>query len=243
MQPVIEFLEVVGIFFTGQLAREGLFLAGLAVLVVPSLLIALVLHGVAQQREKALGLRRIAGLSFRPDVHYAPNHTWLHRRPGGGTLELGVDDLAQRLMPSVTAVELPAPGAVFAKGETIAVLHAGGRTARIPAPVSGTVSSVNAAVLRDPALVKREGYGRGWLVAFKPADPSFAELPRGDAAEGWLTRESARWSRLVEDQLGLAAADGGHLIAPVPSLVGEESWKALTKAFLELPHATGSAAI
>jgi glycine cleavage system H protein len=132
----------------------------------------------------------------------------------------------------VTAVELPRPGTTFARGETIAVLHGGGRVVRIPAPIAGTIAGVNAAALRDPTLVKRDGYGRGWLVALTPADRSFAALPRGEEAEGWLRRESGRWSRFIEDRLGFAAADGGELVAPAPWLVGEEGWKALTAAFL-----------
>ena len=70
-------------------------------------------------------------------------------------------------------------------------------------------------------------------VAFRPADPSFADFPKGEAAGGWLKREAARWSRIVEGQLGLAAADGGHIVDPTPALLGEENWKKLTKAFLE----------
>jgi glycine cleavage system H lipoate-binding protein len=232
MQAAIEILQNVGVFLTGLLARLGIFIAMLAVLVVPALVAALVIRAVEARRGKALGIRRVAGLLFRPDLFYAPNHTWLHRR-AGGTLELGVDDLAQRLLPSVTAVELPRPGTTVARGETIAVLHGGGRAVRIPAPLAGTISGVNAAVLRDPALVKREGYGRGWLVVVAPADQAFAGMPRGEAAEGWLKRESARWSRFIEDRLGFAAAGGGELVAPAPWLVGEENWKALTAAFLD----------
>jgi glycine cleavage system H lipoate-binding protein len=232
MQTAIEILQTVGVFLSGLVARVGIFLAMLAVLVVPALVAALVIRAVEARRVKALGLRRVAGLLFRPDLFYAPNHTWLHRR-AGGTLELGVDDLAQRLLPSVTAVELPRPGSTVARGETIAVLHGGGRAVRIPAPLAGTISGVNAAVLRDPALVKREGYGRGWLVAIAPTDRSYSALPRGTAAEGWLQRESARWSRFIEEQLGFASADGGELVAPAPWLVGEENWNALTAAFLE----------
>ena len=37
---------------------------------------------------------------------------------------------------------------------------------------------------------------------------------------------------LDEHQLGFAAADGGELLAPPPTLLGETQWKALTKAFL-----------
>ena len=182
-----------------------------------------------------MGLRRVAGLLFRPDAFYAPGHLWLRERGGrrlAGALELGVDDLAQRLLPSVTEVDLVRAGSTVEKGATVAVLHGGGRAVRIAAPIAGTVAGVNASVLRDPGLVKREGYGRGWLVAIAPEDPSFADLPSGEAAEGWLQREATRWSRFIEDQLGFAAADGGELVAPAPWLVGDENWKALTAAFL-----------
>jgi glycine cleavage system H lipoate-binding protein len=233
MTSAIEILRAIGIFVSGMLVRDAVFVAAGAVLVVPAVVIALVIHRAARARDEAIGLRHVAGLSFRADAFYAPGHTWLHRREGGGTLELGVDDLALRLVPSVTAVDLPRPGTAFEKGETIAVLHAGGRRVPIQAPVAGTVSGANAAVESDPGLVKREGHDRGWLVAFRPADPSFADFPKGEAAEGWLQREAARWSRLLEDQLGLAAADGGHLVEPTPALLGEERWEKLTKEFLQ----------
>lgn len=258
MQPVIEILQMVVVFLAGILARLGVFLAVLAVLVLPALAIALVIRAVAARRRDALGIRRVAGVLFRPDLFYAPGHTWLRRRgerrwspPSllrigagdrggsgaearpGAALEIGIDDLAQRLLPSVTLVEAPRPGTSIARGDTIATLHGGGRTVRIPSPVAGTIAGVNAAVLRDPGLVKRDGYQRGWLVAISPAERSFADLPCGVQAESWLRRESARWSRFLEDRLGFAAADGGELVSPAPWLVGEEGWKALTAAFLD----------
>jgi glycine cleavage system H lipoate-binding protein len=235
MQTAIEILQTVGVFAAGAFARLGIFLAMLAVLVLPALAIALAVRAFQARRERALGLRRVSGLLFRPDAFYAPGHLWLRERGErrlAGALELGVDDLAQRLLPSVTAVELARTGATVAKGDTVALLHGGGRVVRIGAPVAGTVAGMNAAVLRDPALVKREGYGRGWLVAIAPADRSFEALPHGPGAETWLGREASRWSRFLEDRLGFAAADGGELVAPAPWLVGEENWKVLTAEFL-----------
>jgi glycine cleavage system H lipoate-binding protein len=231
MQSLIEILQSAGVFVGGVLARVGLFLAMVAVLVLPALAVALAVRAVSARRRRALGLRRVAGLLFRPDLFYAPGHTWLHRRKSGA-LELGLDDLAQRLLPSVTAVEVPRPGTTIARGEPVATLHGGGRVVRIPSPVAGTVAGVNAAVLRDPALVKRDGYGRGWLVAIAPADASFDQLPRGEEAEWWLRREAGRFGAFVEQRLGFAAADGGELVAPAPWLVGEEGWRELTSAFL-----------
>ncbi len=225
-------IESIGVVLGGILARFGVFLLMLAVVVLPALAIALVIRAFQARRERALGIRRVAGVLFRPDLAYAPGHTWLRRRRSGA-LELGIDDLAERLRPAVSAVELPRPGTVVARGETVATLHGGGRAVEIPAPIAGTVAGVNAAVLRDPALVKRDGYGKGWLVAIAPADSAWAALPREAEAESFLRKEAARWSRFLEDRLGFAAADGGELVAPAPWVVGEEGWRALVDEFLK----------
>src|SRR5512138_2611393 len=224
-------MSAILVFFAGVLARFGVFLVMVAVVALPAIAIALVVRAVQARREKALRLRRVAGVLFRPDLSYAPGHTWLHRRRTGA-LELGLDDLAQRLLPSVTAVDLPRPGTPVERGQPVATLHGGGRAVAIPAPIAGTIAGVNAAVVRDPALVKRDGYGKGWLVAIAPADAGWEKLPREDEAESFLRGEAARWSRFFEDRLGFAAADGGELVAPAPWVIGEEGWRALTSEFL-----------
>ncbi|HEU0054667.1 MAG TPA: glycine cleavage system protein H [Longimicrobium sp.] len=232
MQTGVEILQSLTVFVLGMVARFGLFLAMLAVVVVPALAIALIIRGRQVHRERALGIREVDGVAFRPDLFYAPGHLWLHRRGGGRGLEVGLDGIAQRLLPSVTAVDLARPGTRVARGDTVATLHGGGRAVEIPAPIAGVVSGVNAAVLRDPGLVKREGYGRGWLLVMAAQDESFGDLPRAAAAESWMRAEAHRWNRFVEERLGFAAADGGTLVAPAPWLVGEEGWRELTEAFL-----------
>ena len=233
MTAILDVLQAVGVFLAGLFARLGFFLAMTAVFVLPALAIALVVRSVGARSRRALGLRRVAGVLFRPDAAYSPGHTWLHPRRGGA-LAVGLDDLALRLLTSVTSVELPRPGSLVQRGEPIAILHGGGRVVRIPAPISGTVSGVNAGVLRDPGLVKRDGYGKGWLVAMAPSDASWQSLPRAEEAESFLGKESLRFSRFLEERLGFAAADGGELLSPAPWLVGEEGWRELTAAFLSL---------
>ncbi len=230
MEAIVQFLQTAGVFVVGLLARGGLVLAVLALLALPVLLVAAVLRAVEGVRRRQLGLREVGGLLFRPGLWYAPTHTWLARRPGGSVL-VGLDDLAQRLMPSITGVELPRPGAAVRRGEPLLTLYAGARTLTVPSPVTGTLRSQNHAVLRDPALVKREPYGRGWLVCVEPTDGAWADLPRGDEAESFLRKESDRWNRFVEQQLGFGAADGGRLVAPAPELVGEAGWRELARAF------------
>jgi len=231
MQAIIQMLETTGIFIIGIAARGALVLGVVLILSLPIMLIAFALRGAEALQRSHLGLRDVAGFVFRPDLWYAPTHTWLaHRR--GGSLAIGLDDLALRLMPNVTGIEVPPAGTAVREGQPLATIYASGRCVTIPSPVTGTIAAVNRAALREPALVKREGYGRGWMVAVTPSNEAFAALPRGERAERFMRREAARWNGLLETELGLAAADGGHLVAPEHAVLGEASWDRMAAAFL-----------
>jgi hypothetical protein len=67
----------------------------------------------------------------------------------------------------------------------------------------------------------------------QPEDTSYATLPRGDESRAWFSREAIRLSQFFEHQLGMAAADGGELVAPGPSLLTESQWEEMTQHFLQ----------
>jgi glycine cleavage system H lipoate-binding protein len=229
MTSFIEVLESIGSFLVGLAGRGALFLVGALALAVPALALAHVWRAVERRRARAVA--DAGGTAYRRGAYYAPNHTWLAPRRRG-ELEIGVDDLAQRLLPSATSVELPRPGMRVHRGDPIAVVRAGGRAIRVGSPIDGTVLRVNGKARRDPSLVKREPYGRGWLFSLAPADGEYLKFPQDREADGWMRSERARLCRLVEDALGLAAADGGELVAPAPALLGEEGWKKVVASFI-----------
>jgi glycine cleavage system H lipoate-binding protein len=226
-----DFLQGSGVFVVGMAARLALVLLGVAAVVAPALVIAAGLRGWEARRARRLGIREVSGVPFRPDVAYAPGHVWLRRR-GPDALELGLDGLAQQLLPAATSVVPVHPGTRVRKGEVLAVVRSGERELPLLAPAAGTVLGVNPAAVRAPSLVKREGCGRGWLVLFAPADASLAALPTGAAAEAWLRREAERFARFLEERLGFAAADGGALVAPAPWLLGDAGYRELCDAVL-----------
>lgn len=229
MTTVMEILEAVGTFILGLGGRFGLFLVLGLVLLVPALALGLVLYGIRRRRER--GVERTDGIAWRHGAYHAPNHTWLAPRHAG-ELAVGLDDLGQRLLPAVTAVELPRPGMFVHRGDPITVLRAGARTVRIGAPVDGRVVRVNRKVRRDPALVKTEPYGAGWLFTLAPADGGYMRFPQDREAEGWMRTERARLDRFLEEELGYAAADGGVPIVPGPAALGESGWRKLVFSFL-----------
>jgi glycine cleavage system H lipoate-binding protein len=230
MDAIIGTLQAIGIFIVGLVARVGLVLAVIAVLLAPVMLVMAAMRGWEALRLRVVGLKAAGGFLYRTGVYYAPGHTWL--KPEGARLKIGIDDLAQRLLPWAVSVDLPRPGTEVKEGETVATISCGEQVVRIAAPVDGRVVAVNPAVARDPSLVKRDNYARGWLFAVAPKGGRHLALPIDEVARRWLASEGARLAGFFEQQFGISAADGGEWMAPPPSMLSPEQWKALTQAFL-----------
>jgi glycine cleavage system H lipoate-binding protein len=223
MTTAVDILQVLGSFFLGVAGRVGIFLAAGVALLTPAVLLAVIWHAVR---------RRVAARArVRAEARWSPGHTWVSPLRGGA-LAVGVDEIAQRILPSATALELPTPGMEVQRGDPIAVIRAGRRAIRIGAPVGGTVVAVNRRARRNPGLVKADPYGAGWLFRLVPRDELWRSFPGGAKAEAWLAAERRRLAHCLEEQLGIAAADGGELVEPAPALLGEEGWKRVVQSFL-----------
>lgn len=231
MDTLMSAVESIAVLAAGLAVRVGLLLVVLAVLSVPVMLLLGAMGGVAAVRRRLLGVMRLGGFTWSDKVHYAPGHTWV-RRIGRNRVQVGLDDLAQRLFATPTGITLPGPGTVVRANEPMGELRTMGRRAALVAPVSGTVAQVNRSAQEDPSLVHRDPYARGWLLTIVPSDAAFERLPRGEAARTWLGNEGNRLSRFFEDQLGVAAADGGEFIAPPPTMLSDDQWSRLTREFL-----------
>ena len=232
MEYLLATLTSLGVFLLGLLARFALLLLVLAVLAIPVFLVLVGIRGYGVLRQRALGLTRVDGLFWRPGLYYAPGHTWV-KLEGARALRVGLDDLAQRLLSGVRAVELPRSGAEVQEGAVAAVITCGNKRAAIASPVDGTVTAANEVVGRDPSVIQRDPYARGWLFAVAPANSRYTRFCRGEPARSWLREEGARLAQFLERNLGLAAADGGEFLFPAPSLLSDEQWEALTRAFLK----------
>jgi glycine cleavage system H protein len=228
----LEFLQMAGIFLAGLVVRALAFTLVLVVCALPILAAFALWRAYRKLRERRIGLVDVDGLEFAEAHRYAPGHTWIARRVHG-TVRIGLDEIAGRILHGPTAVALPRPGTVLAAGLPAATVSCGARAAIIPAPVTGTVVAVNPAVARDPSLLEESRYQDGWLFALKPANASFWTFPTGGAARAWFKNETARFSRALEKELGLMAADGGELVVEAPALLSEEKWHRLVSEFLK----------
>jgi glycine cleavage system H protein len=88
----------------------------------------------------------------------------------GGEAVVGITDYAQAQLGDVVFVELPAVGTSLVKGGDAAVVESVKAASDVYAPVSGTVTAVNAALDADPALVNSAPESDGWFFRMTLAD-------------------------------------------------------------------------
>lgn len=101
-------------------------------------------------------------------VYYSKEHEWI--RMDGGEAVVGITDYAQAQLGDVVFVELPAVGTSLVKGGDAAVVESVKAASDVYAPVSGTVTAVNAALDADPALVNSAPESDGWFFRMTLAD-------------------------------------------------------------------------
>lgn len=114
------------------------------------------------------------------DCRYLESHEWARRE--NGTVRVGISDFAQDELGDIVFVELPAEGDTVTAGEAFGVIESIKAVSDMYAPVSGTVTAINEAVMDTPELVNEAPYGDGWMLELEPDDDSgFADLLSADA--------------------------------------------------------------
>ena len=132
------------------------------------------------------------GLNFPQDCYYdRTNHLWVQKHPDHPRVRVGIDSLGLESLGDLAYIALAPVGTRVVRGRPGGTLEAAKMTGELIAPVSGTVSARNEDVLRDPSLVNRENYGRGWLLIVEPSDweTESAELVHGPELDEWVRAE------------------------------------------------------
>lgn len=123
------------------------------------------------------------------DLKFLKSHEWV-RIEGDGKVTVGISDHAQGLLGDLVYVELPAVGDSVEAGNGVAVVESVKAASDVYAPVSGTITAVNAALSDKPETINEDAYGEGWLFVIQIDDPDqlnellapddYAELLEGD---------------------------------------------------------------
>lgn len=107
-------------------------------------------------------------------LRYTENHEWL--AVADGKVKVGITDYAQDALGDVVFVDLPEIGAEVTAGEPFAEIESTKSVADVYAPISGTVSAVNAVLADTPEMINSDPYGDAWFVEIEGDVAPVAEL-------------------------------------------------------------------
>ena len=95
------------------------------------------------------------------NLKYTASHEWI-RAEADGTITVGITEHAQELLGDLVFVELPEVGKKLAAEQEAAVVESVKAASDVYAPVAGTISEINPAVVDAPELVNQDAYA-AWL--------------------------------------------------------------------------------
>lgn len=151
-------------------------------------------------------------LSIPGGVLVSAGHSWAALAPDG-TVKVGLDDFAKKLIGEVEALELPNPGMTVKAGQPLFAARGAGRTLRFPAPVSGRVTRVNQALAGDPEALDLTPYHKNWVCVIEAdaLDADLKELRIGRAAVALFEEDLERLRKAIGNGDGPAELSVGEL--------------------------------
>ncbi|RKZ30767.1 hypothetical protein DRQ36_04350 [bacterium] len=175
----------------------------------------------------------VRGFSLLRGLYFSKWHTWVNLRKDG-TVMVGLDDFAQKLLGGITSVGLPEKGEKIEAAGSAWKVGVDSTEVELFSPMDGEVVDVNEGLSEKPSLLNENPYRKGWVYTLKPTDleKSIGILVNGEDAIDWLEAEADRLYASAEKDLGVTIADGGELIDALSKKAGGKEWKKLIKEFL-----------
>ena len=102
--------------------------------------------------------------------YYTEDHEWVEII--GESAVIGISQYAIDEFGDVTAVELPEDGDDFIIGDRIGSLETDSYTVELCAPICGSVSTVNEALIDEPELLSESPEDKGWICKLIDFDDS-----------------------------------------------------------------------
>lgn len=175
----------------------------------------------------------IEGFLVPEHLGYHSGHGWLHHERVH-VVKIGMDEFSAALAGRIDKIELPKPGHWLRQGQKAWTLLRGAEKTDMVSPIEGEIVEVNSEVLNDPSLLRKDPYGKGWLMTvFVPDEESTGRnlLPK-QLVGGWMRQAVEKLYAMQPRMAGAVAADGGRpaedLFAALPA---GSSWNQVTREF------------
>jgi glycine cleavage system H lipoate-binding protein len=174
----------------------------------------------------------VEGFHVPQTVSYHSGHSWLMRERKN-VVRVGADEFAAALLGKIEKIELPKPGQWIRQGQKILTFVRDGVKAEMVSPTEGEVMEINRELLENPSMLRKDPYGKGWLVAVHVPDEENTTrnlIPKGLVGE-WMREAAARLYARQPALAGAVAADGGRPAEDLLAGLPDANWAEVTAEF------------
>ena len=179
-----------------------------------------------------LGGDFVDGFQVPENISYHPGHSWLVRERKS-VVRIGADEFAAALLGKVEKIELPKPGQWIRQGQKVLSFYRDGVKTEMVSPTEGEVMEINPQAANDPELLRKDPYGKGWLIAVHVPDEESTSrnlVPKGLVRE-WMRDAVTRLYSRQPALAGAVAADGGRPAEDLLAALPQANWKETTSEF------------
>jgi glycine cleavage system H protein len=99
------------------------------------------------------------------ELKYSKDHEWAGIEDGSA--RIGITDYAQGELGDIVFVDFKTAGTKVAKGDPVCTVESVKAVSDVYAPVSGTITEINALLEQTPEQVNQDCYGQGWMVMIR----------------------------------------------------------------------------
>jgi len=174
----------------------------------------------------------VDGFTVSDKVRYHPGHAWCMQERKH--LErVGVDEFAAALAGAVDKIELPRPGQWIRQGQKAWAFSRNGEKVEMVSPIEGEVIEVNSDVAKDPSLLRKDPYGRGWLMIVHVPDEENTgrNLLPASLVPNWMRSAAEALYARQPQFAGATAADGGRPVDDLTAALPGLEWRKLAGEF------------
>jgi glycine cleavage system H protein len=174
----------------------------------------------------------VNGFHLPENLSYHAGHSWLIRERKN-VVRVGADEFAAALAGKLEKIELPKPGQWVRQGQKILSFYRNGEKTDMVSPTEGEVMEINAEVVANPAQLRQDPYGKGWLLSLHVPDEENTTrnlIPRSLIRE-WMKSSVEQLYGMQPSLAGAVAADGGRPVDDLLAGLPNTDWKAVTGQF------------
>ena len=170
-------------------------------------------------------------------VFISKGHCWA-RVDEDGSVQVGIDDFAKKIIGRIDAIDLPNLGMIIKKGQPLFSVTQGPRLLSFKSPISGKVSEVNTFINNEVDSLNVTVYDRNWIceIDAEELDAELPDLKIGKSAVSFYQEEIEKCKEIKKKIISVKEFDTEStdlIYCGEMEKMDDTNWKRFAEEFFE----------